>query len=121
MKAKVFEYIVKKELGNFSCINGFGARSKNHSLCKAMVNYDHDRIEIQGWWKVGDEVKGELFERESSGGQYGTEGWSGGVGVDFVLLTDRISINKVLDEGSKSWPLVVSFEDGLGVKDVHMA
>ena len=121
MKAKVFEYIVKKELGNFSCINGFGARSKNHSLCKAMVNYDHDRIEIQGWWKVGNEVDRELFERESSGGQYGTEGWSGGVGVILVLLTDRTSINKIFDEGSKSQPPVVSLEDGLGAKDAHMA
>ena len=121
VKAKAFEYIVKKELGNSGYINGFGARSKNYTLCKAVVDYDHDRIKIQGWWKVGDEVKGELFERESSGGWYGTEGWSDGVGVDFVLLTDRTSINKVLDEGSKSWPPVVSFEDGLGVKDAHMA
>ena len=45
MKAKVFEYIVKKELGDSGCVNGFAAGSKNHSLCKAMVDYDHDRIE----------------------------------------------------------------------------
>ena len=121
MKAKAFEYIVKKELGNSSCINGFGARSKNYLLCKAVVNYDHDRIETQGWWKVSDEVNRELFERESSGGRYGTEGWSGGVGVDLVLLTDCTSINKIVDKGSKSWPSVVSFKDGLGAKNAHMA
>ena len=43
------------------------------------------------------------------------------MGVDLVLLTDRTSINKVLDKGGKSWPPVVPFEDGLGVKDPHMA
>ena len=121
MKAKVFEHIIKKELGNSSCINGFGARSKNHPLCKAMVDYNHDRIEIQGWWKVGDEVNEELLERESGGGWYGTNGWSGGVDVDLVLLTDHTSINKIFDEGSKSRPSVVPLEDGLGVKDAHMA
>ena len=121
MKAKAFEYIVKKELGNSSCINGFGTRSKNHPLCKAVVDYDHDRIETQGWWNVGDEVNGELLERKSSCGWYGTKGWSSRVGIDLVLLTDRASINKLFDEGSKTWPLVVSFKDGLGAKDAHMA
>ena len=58
MKAKAFEYIVEKELGNSSCVNGFGARSKNYPLCKAVVDYNHDRIETQGWRKVGDEVDG---------------------------------------------------------------
>ena len=121
VKAKAFEYIVKKELSDSGCVNGFGARSKNYPLCKAVVNYNHDRIETQGWWKVGDEVNGELFEKESGGGQYGTEEWRGGMGVDLVLLTDCTSINKVFDKGSKSWPPVVSFEDGLGAKDAHMA
>ena len=92
MKAKAFEYIVKKELGNSSCINGFGARSKNYPLCKAVVDYDHDRIKARGWWKVGDEVDGELFERESGDGQYGTEEWSGGMGVDLVLLIDCVTV-----------------------------
>ena len=44
MKAKAFEYIVKKELSNPGCINGFAARSKNYPLCKAMVDHDQDRI-----------------------------------------------------------------------------
>ena len=43
------------------------------------------------------------------------------MGVDLVLLTDHTSINKMFDEGSKSWPPVVPLEDGLGVKDAHMA
>ena len=43
------------------------------------------------------------------------------MGVDLVLLTDCTSINKILDEGGKSQPPVVPFEDGLGVKDPHMA
>ena len=41
--------------------------------------------------------------------------------VDLVLLTDRTSINKVLDEGGKPRPPVVPFEDRLGAKDAHMA
>ena len=121
MKAKAFEYIVKKELHDSGCINGFAARSKNHPLCKAMVNYDHDRIKTRGGQKVGDEVDGELLERESGDRWYGTEEWGGGVGVDLVLLTDRTSIDKIFDKGSKSWPPVVSLKDGLGVKDAHMA
>ena len=43
------------------------------------------------------------------------------MGVDLVLLTDRTSINKILDEGGKSWPPVVSLKDGLGVEDSHNA
>ena len=43
------------------------------------------------------------------------------MGVDLVLLTDRTSINKILDKGGKPWPPVVPFEDGLGAKDAHMA
>ena len=42
------------------------------------------------------------------------------MGVDFVLLTDHTSINKVFDEGGKSQPPVVSFKDGLGAEDPHM-
>ena len=44
MKAKAFEYIVEKKLGDSGSVNGFGARSKNHPLCKAVVDYNHDRI-----------------------------------------------------------------------------
>ena len=43
------------------------------------------------------------------------------MGVDLVLLTDRTSINKIFDEGSKSRPPVVPLKDGLGVKDAHVA
>ena len=43
------------------------------------------------------------------------------MGVDLVLLADCTSINKIFDKGSKSWPPVVPFEDGLGAKDAHMA
>ena len=42
------------------------------------------------------------------------------MGVDLVLLTDHTSINKILDEGGKSRPPVVSLKDGLGVEDSHM-
>ena len=45
MKAKAFEYIVKKELSDPGCINGFATRSENYPFSKAMVDHDQDRIE----------------------------------------------------------------------------
>ena len=42
------------------------------------------------------------------------------MGVDFVLLTDRTSINEIFDKGCKSRPPVVSLKDGLGAEDPHM-
>ena len=74
MKTKVFEYEIKTQLGNSCSVNGLLARCKNYPLSKAMVDHNHDRIKACRGGKVGDEVKGELFERESSGGWYGTEG-----------------------------------------------
>ena len=121
METKTFEYVVKKGLGDPGCTNGFATRSKNYPLSKAMVDHDQDRIESRGRRKVGDEVDRELLEWERGGGRYRTEGQSGGMGVDFVLLTDRTFINKMFDEGGKSRPPVVSLKDGLGVKDSHMA
>ena len=45
MKTKTFEYVVKKELGDSGCINGFATRSKNYPLSKTMVDHNQDRIE----------------------------------------------------------------------------
>ena len=56
---------------------------------------------------------------DSMGQRGGVVGWV--LTLDLVLLTDCTSINKVFDEGSKSQPLEVPFEDGLGAKDAHMA
>ena len=41
VQAEMFEYIVKKELGNSVHVNHLGTRGKNYPLCKAMVNHDH--------------------------------------------------------------------------------
>ena len=43
------------------------------------------------------------------------------MGVDFILLADGATINKVLNERSKSRPPEVVFEDGLHVEDAHVA
>ena len=48
MKAKAFEYEVKKQLGNSCSVNGLLARCKNYPLSKAMVDHDHDRIKSHG-------------------------------------------------------------------------
>ena len=68
MKTKVFEYEVKKQLGNSCSVNGLLARCKNYPLCKAMVDHDHDRIKARRRRKVGDEVNRELFKGERDSG-----------------------------------------------------
>ena len=68
METKTFEYVVKKELGNPGCVNGFATRSKNYPLSKTMVNHDQDRIKSRGRWKVSNEVDRELLEQERGGG-----------------------------------------------------
>ena len=64
----MFEYKVKKQLGNSCSINGFMARCKNYPLHKAMVDHDHDRIKSHRRREVGDEVDGQLFKREDGSG-----------------------------------------------------
>ena len=44
MEAKLFEYVVKKELGDPGCVNSFVTRSKNYPLSKTMVDHDQDRV-----------------------------------------------------------------------------
>ena len=68
MKTEAFEYKVKKQLSNSCSVNSLLARCKNYPLCKAMVDHDHDRIKARGRREVGDEVDGELFERERDSG-----------------------------------------------------
>ena len=68
MKTEMFEYEVKKQLGDSCSVNGLLARCKNYPLSKAMVDHDHDRIKSQGRGKIGDEVNRELFEGERDSG-----------------------------------------------------
>ena len=68
MKTEVFEYEVKKQLGNSCGVNGLLARCKNYPLHKAMVNHDHDRIKASRRREISDEVNQKLFKGESDGG-----------------------------------------------------
>ena len=56
MEAEMFEHIFKEKLGNSSGVNGFGARTKDYPLHKAVVNHNQDRIKTEGGRKIGDEV-----------------------------------------------------------------
>ena len=47
MKTEMFEYKVKKQLGDSCSVNGLLARCKNYPLHKAMVDHDHDRIKAR--------------------------------------------------------------------------
>ena len=40
--------------------------------------------------------------------------------VDFVLLANSATHNKMLDKGGKTWPPEVPFEDRLGMENTHM-
>ena len=52
----------KKELGDASHVDVFGAGSKNYPLCKAMVDHDQQRIMAGGWGEISDEVNRKLSE-----------------------------------------------------------
>ena len=64
METKAFKDMGKKNLGNTGSINGFGARSEDYPLHKAVVNHDHQGIMAGRWGKIGDEVNGKLLEWE---------------------------------------------------------
>ena len=62
METEAFKDMEKKELGNASSINVFGAGSEDYPLHEAVVDHDHQRIMAGGWGKIGDEVNGKLLE-----------------------------------------------------------
>ena len=41
--------------------------------------------------------------------------------VNFVLLANSTTSNKMLDKGGQAWPPEVMFKDGLGAEDSHVA
>ena len=120
METKTFEHILKEKLGNSGSINGFGARSKDYPLHKAVVDHNQDRIKTRQGRKISDEVDGELAEGERSGGWDGMESRRGGVSINLVLLADCTAIDKVFDKGGKTGPPVVMFKGSLGAEDIHM-
>ena len=62
MKTEMLKDMGKKELGDASCVDVFGAGSKNYPLCKAMVNHNQQRIMAGGWGEISDEVNRKLSE-----------------------------------------------------------
>ena len=111
MKTEVFEYKVKKQLGDSCSINGLLARCKNYPLSKAMVDHDHDRIKSSRRREVGDEVNGQLFKRKSGRGFDRYERGHNRVCVGLVLLADGAAGDKVLHEGGETWPPEIPFQD----------
>ena len=120
MKTEVFEYKVKKQLGDSCCVNSLLARCKNYPLRKAMVDHDHDRIKSRGRREVGDEVNGELLKGESDSGFDREERGYNGVRIGFVLLTGGAASDKVFYKGGEARPPEISFQNCFGVKDTHM-
>ena len=120
MKTEVFEYKVKKQLGDSCGVNGFLARCKNYPLHKAMVDHDHDRIKALRRREISDEVNGELLKRESDSGLDQEQRRYNRVGVGLVLLADGTAGDKVFHEGGEAWPPEIPFQDCLGVKDTHV-
>ena len=120
MKTKAFEYDIKEQLSNSCGVNGLLARCKNYPLCKAMVDHDHDRIKSRRRREIGDEVNGKLLKGESDNGFDGKQRRHNGMRVSLVLLTNGATSDEVFDEGGKTWPPEISFQDSLGSKDPHM-
>ena len=85
-----------------------------------MVNHDHNRIKSRGETEVGDKIDGELFEGERDGGQDWAERRNGRMDINFVLLTDCATSDKMLDEGGQTRPPEVTFKDGLGAENSHV-
>ena len=53
---------MEKEGGYSLSSDGFLCRAENYPLCKAMVDYNQQRIEAGGEGEVGDEVVRDLLE-----------------------------------------------------------
>ena len=62
VEAKSFEHVIEKNLCYSRGINGFRARSKDYSLCKPVVYYDHDRVVPVGEGKISDKIDRQLLE-----------------------------------------------------------
>ena len=120
MKTKVFEYEVKKQLGNSCSVNGLLARSKNYPLSKAMVDHDHDRIKSRRGREGGDEVDRELFEGERDTGLDWEQRRCNGVSVDLVLLADGTTCDEVFYKGGEARPPEIPFQNCFGAKDTHV-
>ena len=68
VEAKSFENVLEKEFPYSCCVDGFGTWDDNYPLCKAMVDHDHDRIQLPHTRKVGDEINRKLFKGKGRGG-----------------------------------------------------
>ena len=86
-----------------------------------MVNHDHNRIKSRGDREIGDEVDRKLFERERDSGQNWTERGNGGMSVNFVLLADCTTSNKMFDTCGQAWPPEIAFKDRFGAEGSHVA
>ena len=120
VKTEVFEYEVKKQLGNSCSINGLLARCKNYPLCKAMVDHDHDRVKSRRGREVGDEVNRELFKGERDIGLDREQRRRDGVSVGLVLLADGTPSDEALYKGGEAWPPEIPFQNCFGAKDTHV-
>ena len=56
VEAKLFEHMIEKNLHYSRGVNGFRARSKDYSLHKPVIYYDHDRVVPIGEGKISDKI-----------------------------------------------------------------
>ena len=62
-----------------------------------------------------------MFKGERDGGQDQAERRNSRMSINFVLLTDHATSNKMFDEGGQARPPEVMLKDGLGVEDSHVS
>ena len=99
METKAFKDMGKEKLGYAGSIDVFGTVSKDYSLCKAMVDHNHQGIMARGWGKISDEVDGELLEWEKQGRGNGRQWWTCGMMVHLVLLASGTTRDKGSNKG----------------------
>ena len=116
MKAKLWEDVLKKDLGNVRHKGSFVAGVENYPLQKTMVYHNQNRIVAMREGKIHDEVHGNLLEEAGAfGGDRGEQGveW---MGVDLIGLTHGTSGDELADESGHAGPPIVFLKQGDGAE-----
>ena len=113
--------MIKEKLGYSCSIHGFGAEGENYPLTKAMIDHNHDRVQMIDWREVSDEVDREILEGVRAFEGKGSDGWDHRIGEDLVHLAHCTAGNIFPDISGKAGPPVIFGKEDDGVKMTTMA
>ena len=109
------EYVSKVELGYSWSVDFFSAGDKQHCLGAVVVSDGEYGVKVPRFRELGDEVKGDCFERKGVLWFEWVEGGFSLVSVRFVCLALSAALHIVDNELLHVRPPVVVFEEGKGV------